>query len=114
MVELSTREGLATLALIDMRSVPGQLRRSDPKDPEAVAVPAGPAGTGLDRLPALREAVTAAGAAVTVTVEGEQARGRLRPSRGVGRKPSVLHRAARGARYGCARPAKLPQELRLQ
>ena len=62
-------------ALIDMRSVLGQLRRSDPKDPDADAViVVGPGvGTGLDRLAALRDAITAAGAAVTVTVEGEQA-----------------------------------------
>jgi len=55
-------------ALIDMRTVLGQLRRSDPKDPET-----GPAAarTGLDRLADLRDAVTAAGATVTVTVEGE-------------------------------------------
>ena len=56
-------------ALIDMRAVLGQLRRSDPKDPET-----GPAAarTGLDRLADLRDAVTAAGANVTVTVEGQQ------------------------------------------
>ena len=62
-------------ALIDMRSVLGQLRRSDPKDPDADSViVVGPGvGTGLDRLAALRDAVTAAGAVVTVTVEGEQA-----------------------------------------
>jgi signal transduction histidine kinase len=61
-------------ALIDMRSVLGQLRRADPDDPDADPTGAGPGvGTGLDRLAALRDAVTAAGAAVTVTVEGEQA-----------------------------------------
>ena len=68
-------------ALIEMRSVLGQLRRSDPADPEAPGDAArsgagagsgSGAGTGLDRLPALRDAVTAAGAAVTVTVEGER------------------------------------------
>jgi signal transduction histidine kinase len=64
-------------ALIEMRSVLGQLRRSDPEDPEAPGDAArsgagSGAGTGLDRLPALRDAVTAAGAAVTVTVEGER------------------------------------------
>jgi signal transduction histidine kinase len=57
-------------ALIDMRSVLGQLRRSDPGDAEA-GLAAG--RTGLDRLADLRDAVTAAGARVTVTVEGEQA-----------------------------------------
>jgi signal transduction histidine kinase len=64
-------------ALTEMRSVLGQLRRSDPRDPgppddadppEADA----PGQTGLARLPALRDAVTAAGATVTVTVEGER------------------------------------------
>jgi signal transduction histidine kinase len=59
-------------ALIDMRSVLGQLRRSDPMDPQVGTTTAAPAGTGLDRLAALRDAVTAAGAPVTVTVEGEQ------------------------------------------
>ena len=66
-------------ALIDMRSVLGQLRRADPGDPDAdpetgagSGTGAG-VGTGLDRLAALRDAVTAAGAAVTVTIEGEQA-----------------------------------------
>jgi signal transduction histidine kinase len=66
-------------ALIDMRSVLGQLRRADPDDADADPVTAGGPGagtgvvTGLDRLAALRDAVTAAGATVTVTVEGEQA-----------------------------------------
>ncbi len=57
-------------ALIDMRAVLGQLRRADPQDPEA-----GPAAarTGLARLADLRDAVTAAGATVKVTIEGEQA-----------------------------------------
>jgi signal transduction histidine kinase len=64
-------------ALIEMRSVLGQLRRSDPEDPGAPddadrAEAGASAGTGLDRLPALRDAVTAAGATVTVTVEGER------------------------------------------
>jgi signal transduction histidine kinase len=57
-------------ALIDMRTVLGQLRRSDPKDPETRLAAA---RTGLDRLADLRAAVTAAGARVTVTIEGEQA-----------------------------------------
>jgi signal transduction histidine kinase len=57
-------------ALTDMRSVLGQLRRSDPKDPETGL---SAARTGLDRLTDLRDAVTAAGARVTVTIEGEQA-----------------------------------------
>ena len=56
-------------ALTEMRSVLGQLRRSDPEDPGAGLA----ARTGLDRLADLRDAVTAAGARVTVTVEGEQA-----------------------------------------
>jgi signal transduction histidine kinase len=51
-------------ALTEMRSVLGQLRRSDRADPDD--------GTGLGRLGALRDAVTAAGAVVTVSVEGEQ------------------------------------------
>jgi len=57
-------------ALIDMRAVLGQLRQSDPEDPLT-----GPAAarTGLDRLGDLRDAVTAAGARVTVAIEGEQA-----------------------------------------
>jgi signal transduction histidine kinase len=62
-------------ALTEMRSVLGQLRRSDPEDPAApdeAGPSGGRAGTGLERLPALRDAVTAAGAAVTVTVEGAQ------------------------------------------
>jgi len=70
-------------ALIDMRSVLGQLRRADPGDPDADPVTGAGSGVGtgvgigvgigLDRLAALRDAVTAAGAAVTVTIEGEQA-----------------------------------------
>ena len=61
-------------ALVEMRSVLGQLRRLDQQDPGAPDAPgAGTgAGTGLERLPALRDAVTAAGATVTVTVEGEE------------------------------------------
>jgi signal transduction histidine kinase len=51
-------------ALAETRSVLGQLRGSAP-----AAGPLYPA-TGLDRLPALREAVSAAGTSVTVTVEG--------------------------------------------
>jgi signal transduction histidine kinase len=56
-------------ALTEMRSVLGQLRRPDPG-----VAPASPPGgeAGLGRLASLREAVTAAGAAVTVTVQGEQ------------------------------------------
>ena len=50
-----------------MRSVLGPLRRSGHAAPVA---PAG--GTGLGRLGALRDAVTAAGAVVTVSVEGEE------------------------------------------
>jgi signal transduction histidine kinase len=50
-------------ALMEMRSVLGQLRRSDHEG----------AGKGLERLDALRDAVTAAGARVTVDVEGAQA-----------------------------------------
>ncbi len=58
-------------ALSEMRSVLGQLRNPDggagPGSGSAVA-------TGLDRLPALRDAVSAAGTAVTVRVEGEPVR----------------------------------------
>jgi signal transduction histidine kinase len=54
-------------ALIDMRSVLGQLRRPGPEAGQAAG------RTGLDRLADLRDAVTAAGARVTVTIEGEQA-----------------------------------------
>src|SRR5215468_2171195 len=53
-------------ALRDMRATLGQLRQGT----ENGAIQAAPGG--LDRLPALREAVTAAGAPVTITVEGEQ------------------------------------------
>src|SRR5579862_1836423 len=49
-----------------MRSVLGQLRRSEPGDHHATA------RIGLTRLEALRAAVTAAGAPVTVAVEGDQ------------------------------------------
>jgi signal transduction histidine kinase len=51
-------------ALAETRSVLGQLRGSVP------AVAGSSAATGLDRLPALRDAVSAAGAQVTVQVEG--------------------------------------------
>jgi len=53
-------------ALGEMRATLGQLR-------DGTAGRDGPAGVGgLDRLPALRDAVTAAGAPVTVEVKGEQ------------------------------------------
>jgi signal transduction histidine kinase len=55
-------------ALTDMRSVLGQLRRSESGDHASGDA----ARTGLARLEALRAAVTAAGAPVTVTVEGDQ------------------------------------------
>jgi signal transduction histidine kinase len=48
-------------ALVEMRSVLGQLRRSEHED------------AGLERLDDLRDAVTAAGARVTVDVEGAEA-----------------------------------------
>lgn len=51
-------------ALTQTRSVLGQLRGSAP-------VTAGYGGTGLDRLAALRDAVSAAGTEVTVDVQGE-------------------------------------------
>jgi len=51
-------------ALAETRAVLGQLRGSAP------AAAAGDRATGLDRLPALREAVSAAGTEVIVTVEG--------------------------------------------
>jgi signal transduction histidine kinase len=60
------------VALIDMRSVLGQLRQSDPEDPSGGPAAAA-ARVGLDRLSDLRDAVTAAGARVTVTIEGSQA-----------------------------------------
>ncbi len=56
-------------ALTEMRSVLGQLRRSDQDGAGDAAAAA--AGEGLSRLGALRDAVTAAGAKVTVTVEGD-------------------------------------------
>ena len=56
-------------ALTEMRSVLGQLRRSEPGDHHA---PGDAGQTGLGRLEALRDAVTAAGAPVTVTVEGDR------------------------------------------
>jgi len=53
-------------ALSEMRATLAQLR-------DSAADGDGPAGTGgLDRLPALRDAVTAAGAPVTIEVQGEQ------------------------------------------
>ncbi|HYB89202.1 MAG TPA: sensor histidine kinase [Streptosporangiaceae bacterium] len=51
-------------ALAEMRATLGQLRTSA-ADPQTLA-------GGLDRLPTLREAVTAAGAPVTVEVEGDR------------------------------------------
>ncbi len=51
-----------------MRATLGQLRQGTAND----GLPVTPGG--LDRLPALREAVTAAGAPVTIAVEGEQRR----------------------------------------
>ncbi len=53
-------------ALGEMRATLGQLRRG------TVEEPAGLRSAGLDRLPALRDAVTAAGAPVTISVEGEE------------------------------------------
>jgi signal transduction histidine kinase len=53
-------------ALREMRATLGQLRQAAAND----GVPVTPGG--LDRLPALRDAVTAAGAPVTIAVEGEQ------------------------------------------
>ena len=62
-------------ALTEMRSVLGQLRGSGGGgSPGAVAGTA----VGLHRLPALKDAVTAAGARVTVTVAGESRRWRPR------------------------------------
>jgi signal transduction histidine kinase len=69
--EPSVRTALAAIretskdALREMRATLGQLRQGEPAD--------GAVGTrgGLDRLPALRDAVTAAGAPVTVAIEGE-------------------------------------------
>src|SRR5215468_8514265 len=56
----------STHALRDMRATLGQLRQGTQNG--AIRVTPG----GLDRLPALRDAVTAAGAPVTIAVEGEQ------------------------------------------
>jgi signal transduction histidine kinase len=56
-------------ALTEMRSVLGQLRRTEPGE-HHTASDAGQ--TGLARLEALRDAVTAAGSPVTVTVEGDR------------------------------------------
>jgi signal transduction histidine kinase len=53
-------------ALGEMRATLGQLRQGTPGDDPQVRT------GGLDRLPALRDAVTAAGAPVTVEVAGEQ------------------------------------------
>jgi len=49
-----------------MRTTLGQLRHSTPEEPSAARA------AGLDRLPALCDAVTAAGAPVTVSIEGAQ------------------------------------------
>ena len=58
-------------ALIEMRSVLGQLRGSAQGGPDGAGQPPALAdGKGLSRLGALRDAVTAAGAHVTVDVEG--------------------------------------------
>jgi signal transduction histidine kinase len=61
-------------ALNEMRSVLGQLRRGDSESGEAVPRRggAGYLAGSLDRLAALCDAVTAAGAPVSVTIEGEQ------------------------------------------
>jgi signal transduction histidine kinase len=60
-------------ALGEMRTVLGQMR-DRPAGPEPSQQAGENGGTwGLDRLPALREAVTAAGSPVRVSVEGEQA-----------------------------------------
>jgi signal transduction histidine kinase len=69
-------------ALIDMRSVLGQLRGSGGQPDDAGISGNGisgsgasatrPDGFGLGRLAALRDAVTAAGATVTVSVEGDE------------------------------------------
>ncbi len=69
-------------ALIDMRSVLGQLRGSGGQSDDAgmsgnevsgnEASATRPDGMGLGRLAALRDAVTAAGATVTVSVEGDE------------------------------------------
>jgi len=52
-------------ALAEMRATLGQLRTPASADQQTLA-------GGLDRLPTLREAVTAAGAPVTVEIEGER------------------------------------------
>jgi signal transduction histidine kinase len=52
-------------ALGEMRATLGQLRTAASADPQTLT-------GGLDRLPALRDAVTAAGAPVTVEIEGVQ------------------------------------------
>jgi signal transduction histidine kinase len=53
-------------ALGEMRTTLGHLRRGTAEEP------AGLRSAGLDRLPALSDAVTAAGAPVTISVEGEE------------------------------------------
>src|SRR6266700_3106411 len=57
-------------ALADMRATLGQLRSGETIAPGG-AEPAGSGPAGLDRLPALRDAVQAAGLPVRVTVEGD-------------------------------------------
>jgi signal transduction histidine kinase len=75
----AAREALLTIretsktALGEMRAVLGQLREGS-----GAAAPAAPEGLGLDRLPELRAAVTAAGSPVRLSVEGEP--GPLPPS----------------------------------
>jgi signal transduction histidine kinase len=60
-------------ALNEMRAVLGQLRRGDAEPGQAAGSESGGnSAAGLNRLPALRDAVTAAGAPVSITVEGEQ------------------------------------------